>query len=465
MAAGGGGRRSLRDAAVRRPVELGKAGPLPQEQVALVAQGLGVSDRTVWRWVAQALGRAEQVSRPRFTVDDDLRQRLAFWRGNVLAVHREMVEAAAAGGQPAPSLRTLYRAVDRVLSPGELAGLRQGEHAARAHDVFLRRPPSYRNAAWEGDHVEASVEVDVDGRLVKPWVTWFVDCATNVVVGTAVTPCPPSRESVLAALRAAISVDEPYGPAGGLPGVVRVDRGKDFLSKTVAAACAVFAVRVADLPGYTPHLKGTVETLNNAVRSMFFAGLPRYTAAPRLANRKPADPAAPALRYEAFVDELLAWVLWWNTRHEMDALDGRTPLRAWLDDPTPLTTVPAQDLRLFTLEDDDKSRTISNKGVQWRSRFYVADWMNGSANAGRAVRVRWMPHHDHEIEVFDARTGAYLGRAELSDQASPAVKTGVQRARRARRDRLATELRAVEKTRRQRYAASTSPSRPGRWAR
>lgn len=118
------------------------------------------------------------------------------------------------------------------------------------------------------------MEVDVDGRLVKPWVTGFIDCATNVVTGTAVTPGSPSRESILAALRAAISVDDPYGPAGGLPQMVRVDRGKDFLSNTVAAACAVFAVKVGDLPGYTPHLKGSVETLNGAAKSMFFAGLP-----------------------------------------------------------------------------------------------------------------------------------------------------------------------------------------------
>jgi putative transposase len=35
--------------------------------------------------------------------------------------------------------------------------------------------------------VEVHVEVDVEGRLVKPWVTWFVDCATNGVCGLAVT--------------------------------------------------------------------------------------------------------------------------------------------------------------------------------------------------------------------------------------------------------------------------------------
>jgi putative transposase len=463
MASVGGGQRSLRDAAVHRLVQLGESAVLSREQVALAAQGVGVSERTMWRWVARAVGRTtKRAGRPRFTVDDELRQRLAFWRGNVAAVHRELVEAAAAGGPPAPSLRTLHRAVHELLTPGELAGLRRGEHAARAHDVFLQRPPGHRNAAWEGDHVEASVEVDVDGQLVKPWVTWFIDCATNVVPGVAVTPGPPSRESILAALRAAVSVDDPYGPAGGLPQLVRVDQGKDFLSKTVAAACAVFAVRVVDLPGYTPHLKGSIETLNGAVKSMFFAGLPRYTAAPRLANGKPADPGAPALRFEAFVAELLAWVGWWNTRHEMDTLDGRTPLQAWCDDPTPLVTVPAADLRLFTLEDDGRTRTITGKGVQWRGRYYVGAWMNGSGNADRAVRVRWMPHHDHEVEVFDARTGEHLGRAELADRASPETVKAVRRARRTRRDQLAAELRAVEKTRRQRYAASTvaEPARP-----
>ncbi len=121
---------------------------------------------------------------------------------------------------------------------GDRVGLRSGELARRAHDVFLQRPRGHRNEVWEADHVEAPVEVDVEGRLLKPWVTWFVDAATNVVCGTAVTPGPASRESILAALRAAITLQEPYGPPGGLPGEVRVDRGRDFLSRTVAAVLA-----------------------------------------------------------------------------------------------------------------------------------------------------------------------------------------------------------------------------------
>lgn len=55
----------------------------------------------------------------------------------------------------------------------------------------------------------------------------------------AVTPVHPSRESVLAALRSAVLREKPYGPFGGLPEKVRVDRGKDLLSRTVTAAFAV----------------------------------------------------------------------------------------------------------------------------------------------------------------------------------------------------------------------------------
>ncbi len=73
-----------------------------------------------------------------------------------------------------------------------------------------------------------------------------------------------------------------------------------------------------------------------------------------------------------------------------------------------------------------------------------------------------MPHHDHEVEVFDARTGTYLGSAGLADQASAEQVKAVRRARQSRRDRLSAELRRAEKARRQRYAAVTTaePARP-----
>jgi putative transposase len=201
-----------------------------------------------------------------------------------------------------------------------------------------------------------------------------------------------------------------------------------------------------------------VESLNGAAEKMFFAQLPRYVHAPTLANRQVADPDAPALRYEAFVAELLAWVRWWNTQHQMPALDDRTPLEAWLADPTPLVSVPAGDLHLFTLEDDGRERRITTKGVSWAARSYVGEWMTG--HVGRRVRLRYMPHHEHEVEVFDARTGEHLGAAVLSDQASPEMVAAVRRERARHARRLAADLKAAEKARRTRYAASTVAEPP-----
>lgn len=71
------------------------------------------------------------------------------------------------------------------------AGLRRDELARRKHDVFLKRPKTHRNEAWGGDHVEAPVEVNVEGRLVKPCVTWFIDGNNNAVTGTARWPARP----------------------------------------------------------------------------------------------------------------------------------------------------------------------------------------------------------------------------------------------------------------------------------
>lgn len=125
------------------------------------------------------------ASRRHFLIDDELRVRLAYWRGNVMALHRELVDSERAGGPAAPSKSALYRAV--------AADVSAGERARRRHDVSLKRPPSFRDAVWEADHVEAAVQVEVEGGLVKPCVTWFVDAAHDVILGVAVTPQVPSR--------------------------------------------------------------------------------------------------------------------------------------------------------------------------------------------------------------------------------------------------------------------------------
>ncbi|GAA4119884.1 Mu transposase C-terminal domain-containing protein [Streptomyces hundungensis] len=457
--------RALRGPAVRRLLALRREGKLTTMRVRLAADVLGVRERAVWRWLAaaerdEAAARApgERAAYPgRFTVTDEVRALLALWKGNVAAVHRELAARAARGeGDPPPSIPTLHRAIRRDLTPGQRAGLAGGERAARKHDVFLARPRGWRNHVWETDHMQVPVLVDVDGRARRPWITWFTDCATNAITGVAVTPVHPSRESVLAALRSAVLREDPYGPFGGLLEKVRVDRGKDFLSRTVTAAFDLLDVTVEDLPAYTPHLKGTVEGLNRAVESMFLAALPGYARQPRPGKRSSRPKDEVLLGFEDFTARLLDWTRWWNTEHQPAPLRGRTPLEAWQEDPTPLRDVAAADLWTFTLEDAG-TRTLTTRGIRFRKRDYVGPWMTGQS--GIQVRVRFMPHHDHRIEVYHAATGRYLGPADLADQATEEQVSAVRRARAARARRLKKDLEASQH---ERYAAATQAEPPRR---
>ncbi len=116
--------------------------------------------------------------------------------------------------------------------------------------------------------------------------------------------------------------------------------------------------------------------------------------------------------------------------------------------------MPAADLWTFTLEDAG-TRTLTTRGIRFRRRDYVGAWMTGQA--GIRVRVRFMPHHDHRIEVYHAATGRYLGPADLADQATEEQVSAVRRARAARSRRLKKDLEASQ---RQRYAAATRAEPP-----
>ncbi|MET8765766.1 DDE-type integrase/transposase/recombinase [Streptomyces sp. NPDC004658] len=387
---------ALRAPAVRRLLALRAERRLTRAHVRTTAQCLNVSERTVWRWLAEATAIPETAARPgarrtvRFEITAEIRVLLAYWHGNASAVHRELVARARAaadteppkdtgtqtgtstsidpglsqpaaclpGGappaavpllDPVPSLPTFLRALRRDVTAGERAGYRHGPEAARALDVFAKRPRAWRNHVWEADHVQAPLRVEADGDLVPPYVTWFIDCATKAITGLAVTPGTPTRASVLAALRSAVLRTDPYGPVGGLPEHVRFDRGRDFLSRTVTAALTALDADITVLPPYSPHLKGSIENLNHCVSRMLFTALPGYTPKKPLRRPDRRPETAPPMSFEAFTEHVLAWAQWWNTEHQPAELHGATPLEAWQADPTPLNDVPAADVWTFTL--------------------------------------------------------------------------------------------------------------------
>ncbi|MFE5844284.1 Mu transposase C-terminal domain-containing protein [Streptomyces niveus] len=452
---------ALRAQAVKRLLALQQQDKLTRTRITGVADAFGVDPRTVDRWLTNAhlnKGTYTPTGRARFDLTPDMIDAVARWRGNANAAWRELKDEDQFEQDPPPSLATFHRAAVRALSPGQRAGLRQGEKARRRFDISGERERHHRNYAWETDHVEASVKVNIDGHIRKPWITWFADCATSAICGLAITPQRPSREAVLLATRDAVLIDDDHGPFGGVPERVRVDGGKEFLCKAVGEAFGLIGSERIVLPPFTPEGKPTVEAVNGAVKLTLFAGMPGYTHAPTLRGGKPVDPDQPPLHFEAFVAKVREWVHWWNHDHPIRSLDGQTPVQAWNADTTPVDIISADDLHTYTLERHGTPLTINNSGVRWRKKNYIADWMHGLA--GEKVTLRYLPEHDRRIELYDPRTHRHLGPAFMANQATPEQTRALTRARRREADRLRAQLKKAEMNRRVRYAAATQPAPP-----
>jgi hypothetical protein len=116
----------------------------------------------------------------------------------------------------------------------------------------------------------------------------------------------------------------------------------------VADALGAVTVREMALPGYTSHLKDTMDALSGAVERMLFAEMPRYIYGQTLASGATIDPDALPLQLDGFVAEFRGWANWWNT-HQLkdDALEGQTLVAPWLTDPILTGDVDAAVLWMF----------------------------------------------------------------------------------------------------------------------
>ncbi|MFE1797670.1 Mu transposase C-terminal domain-containing protein [Streptomyces sp. NPDC059517] len=457
---------SLRDAAVRRLRRLRDTDTLTHHDIRTVAAAFSVHRRTVRRWMDNAdahHGTYTPQGRPHLRLTPAMHDALARWHGNINTAYRTLKADGLLGPPPVPSPATFYRAVNRELSPGQRAALKHGETGRRRHDVHRLRPHGNRNDVWETDHVEASVHINLDGHRTKPWITWFIDHTTAVICGLAITPHHPSQEAILTAARDAILTGGHHRPAGGIPKKVRVDRGRDFLSTAVDEAFKKFGTELIVLPPYSPHLKGTVESLNAAVKHTLFKGLPGYSHTPTSSRDKRGRPlwqTDELLDFETFVHCVLDWVEWWNNDHTIARLNRRTPAQAWAADLTPIDTLTPQALHTYTLLHPGRPLTITSKGVRWKGAYYVGDWMHGHGTAGERVHLRHEANHFHEVHLYDADTRTYRGPAYRSDEMTPDEGRRLHRARRREADHYAAKARRARKNTVTRHAATTTPAPP-----
>jgi putative transposase len=368
-------------------------------------------------------------------------------RGNVAGVWRARYREGAG-----PSLRTLQRAFDRELRPGDRAAIIDGAEGRRRHQVYLRWEARHRNEIWEADHKQLEVLVRPPRcrRGQKPWVTMFLDAFSRLIMGWAIC-LYPSAASVLAALGKAIRVDPGRGPFGGVPSTIRPDNGLEFAADSLAKATGVLGCTLAPTAPYSPHLKGKLERANRTVVQEFLSGLPFYTEGPRTIDGRLYGPDAPPMTLEAFVDLFDAWVRDYNTARGHSALGGQTPVARWSSDATPLRTVADADLRWLLLAGQE--RTIQKDGIHFHGLIFVAPEMNG--RVGQQVEVRYMPHDDRQIELFAG--DRWLATARPQNALSAEERDRVLAQRRADAQEQSRRQRRASRQARLRLAAMTQP--------
>jgi len=469
------------DAALFQLRQLREAGQLTTAKVRQVAEALGVSERSVWRRLARP------AAPPRgFRLSETDRAAYVDFRGNIAAVHRARAAAIAgettvagvpigedllagwAGAAPVTE-RTLQRAFAAELTPAARAAAASGERARRAKLVYLRRRATFRNQVWEGDHKNLPILVlPPRGAACTPWVTSFVDDATRTITGWAISTTPHAG-TVLTALRMGILPNE-AGPACGVPGMLRLDRGLEFAADAVTAAAGVLGVEVNLLPPYQPHGKGKIERVNRTVDQIFLSMLPGFTEGPRRLNGRlsgplddrqsarvrygeaaeepGADPATLPMRWDTLVARFGTWVAWYNTQRKHSRLRGRTPAEAWAEDPTPLHEVPEEVLRHLLLA--EATRTVNGDGIYFRNLIYADPTGALRERRGTKVQIRYMPHDDRFIHVY--LNGAYLTTCHPDNALSDEQTEQFYAAARAQARAAAAEARAATRRARRRLA-------------
>jgi hypothetical protein len=169
----------------------GPAGqPLPAH-VREVADRLGVTTHSVWRWLRPpAAGAAEPTGRSEFVVTLDHLAVVA-QEQNAKDAHAALVSA----GLVDCSYRTFARALKERTDPALVAAAYKGHKGFVNSRVYLRFVAPHRAHTLHFDHTKADVWVFPSHKHalpVRPWITAAVDSATGT---SCRSPHPPTRST------------------------------------------------------------------------------------------------------------------------------------------------------------------------------------------------------------------------------------------------------------------------------
>jgi putative transposase len=168
------------------------------------------------------------------------------------SVHRQAKQFAHLVGEPAPSYWVVR---DIVLSlPNDLRTLAQqgNRRFGELYEMVHRREASRPNALWQADHAQLDILLlREDGSAGRPWLTAVIDDYSRSISGYFLSFDPRSSLRTSLAMRQAIwRKADAHWQVCGIPDVLYVDNGADFVSKHLEQVAVDLKIRlVFSTPG------------------------------------------------------------------------------------------------------------------------------------------------------------------------------------------------------------------------
>lgn len=368
-------------------------GLLKPGEVSRAAAVCGVSTATIYRWLAK--GSTKRSSKAKFEPSEDDQVAVFAASGNLRLAYKIRTEH----DDTLPSFSTFRRGILATLDRATLAAARRGLAGRDAARMVLADREYRRNERWEGDHTQLEIYIVPEHREqpVRPWLTWLIDAGTRYVVGWALSTERPTRGTVLASIRMGVGNYPELGPVHGRPEILVWDNGLEFTANAVTEAGARLGSMTVNTFPYSPSKKPKIERINQTIERELLARLPHYTNGPRKKDGTLYYRAADYLTLDHFVLALTGWIRGYNAERAHSSLDGRTPERAWLEDPTPIVEIPNEEVRIFTLE-HVRRKVRRDLGVHVNGVAYTAPELIGLE--GAEVGVGRVPYDESSVEIF-----------------------------------------------------------------
>jgi len=332
-----------------------------------------------------------------------------------------------------PSRTTVWRRVDKFDLEGKLTAKKGRREAKKALSQYGQMEyPRYPLERVEIDHTLTDLFVVDDednlplGRLT---LTYCLDVTTRYPLGFYLGFEPPSHLTVSSCLHHAIlpkpDVIQVYGTshkwlACGIPNMLVVDNGKEFISASLRNSCLSLGVVLQQLPVKTPHFKATVERMFSTLNTGLFHMLPGTTFSNFAAKGDYDSLRYASLRREE-VNQLLHLFLIDVYAESFHRGLGAVPARRWeaATEQSFFPRVPENPEDLSILLARSAERAINPYGIEFESLRYNCDELsllryrlkNHKARQGHSstrIKIKYLPDDLSHLFVLDPFEQVYI---------------------------------------------------------